>query len=81
MQTAKSTSRISAPLPILTPIPLAVMKTEKLFVPSFTSHGFRYVEITGNGCELSDISCVTSLEVLFFATHQTQLEASSVPIR
>ena len=26
------------------------------FVPSFTSHGFRYVEITGNGCELSDIS-------------------------
>ena len=34
------------------------------FVPSFTSHGFRYVEITGNGCELSDISCVTSLEGL-----------------
>ena len=30
MQTAKSTSKISAPLPILTPIPLAVMKTEKL---------------------------------------------------
>ncbi|MBQ8301610.1 MAG: family 78 glycoside hydrolase catalytic domain, partial [Clostridia bacterium] len=26
---------------------------EEGFVPSFVSHGFRYVEITGNGCEVS----------------------------
>ena len=36
----------------------------EVFVPSFTSHGFRYVEITGNGCMLSDIRCVERLEGL-----------------
>lgn len=34
------------------------------FVPSFTSHGFRYVEITGNGCLLEDSDCIISLEGL-----------------
>lgn len=34
------------------------------FVPSFTSHGFRYVEITGNGQLLADNDCVLSLEGL-----------------
>lgn len=34
------------------------------FVPSFTSHGFRYAEITGNGCLLEDNSCILSLEGL-----------------
>ncbi len=82
MQTAKSTSKISAPLPIMTPSTFSGDENGETFVPPLTSHGFRYVEITGNGCELSDISCVTSFrKSLFFAPHQTQLEASSVPIR
>lgn len=34
------------------------------FVPTFTSHGFRYVEITGNGELLFDNDCVTSIEAL-----------------
>ena len=34
------------------------------FCPSLTAHGFRYVEITGNGFLLSDISCVQGLEGL-----------------
>lgn len=39
-------------------------ETGEVFVPSFTSHGFRYVEVTGNGCSLLDNSCVVSLEGL-----------------
>lgn len=34
------------------------------FIPSFTSHGFRYVEITGNGFTLPDAGCITRLEGL-----------------
>jgi len=34
------------------------------FIPSFTSHGFRYVEITGNGYDLADNSIVVSVEGL-----------------
>ncbi|MBQ8637704.1 MAG: family 78 glycoside hydrolase catalytic domain [Lachnospiraceae bacterium] len=34
------------------------------WVPSHTSHGFRYVEITGNGMMLTDNDCVLSLEGL-----------------
>ncbi len=25
------------------------------FIPTFTSHGFRYAEISGNGCDISKI--------------------------
>lgn len=42
-------------------------KRGEVFEPSFTSHGFRYVEITGNGCNLTraDIeSLVISIEGL-----------------
>lgn len=39
-------------------------KAGEVFVPSFTSHGFRYLEITGNGCALSDIRCVERVEGL-----------------
>jgi hypothetical protein len=34
------------------------------FVPSFTSHGFRYVMISGNGFELESVAAVVSLEGL-----------------
>ncbi len=34
------------------------------FVPTYTSHGFRYVEITGNGHLLFDNDCIISLEGL-----------------
>lgn len=34
------------------------------FVPAFTSHGFRYVEITGNGLELTDDDIILSIEGL-----------------
>ncbi|MBR3643146.1 MAG: family 78 glycoside hydrolase catalytic domain [Parasporobacterium sp.] len=32
------------------------------FIPSFTAHGFRYVEITGNGELLENNDCILSLE-------------------
>ena len=43
------------------------------FVPSFTFHGFRYVELTGNGFVLSDCSFVIALEglVLCNTIHKT----------
>ena len=34
------------------------------FIPSYTSHGFRYVEITGNGFELENSDMIISLEGL-----------------
>lgn len=34
------------------------------FIPSFTSHGFRYVEITGNGFLLENIEPVEKIEAL-----------------
>ena len=34
------------------------------FMPSFTSHGFRYVEITGNGVLLADNACIERIEGL-----------------
>ncbi len=34
------------------------------FIPTYTSHGFRYVEITGNGHLLLDSDCILSLEGL-----------------
>lgn len=37
---------------------------EEEFIPSFTSHGFRYVQISGNGFELADSSIVKGIEGL-----------------
>ncbi|NLZ80185.1 MAG: family 78 glycoside hydrolase catalytic domain [Clostridiales bacterium] len=36
----------------------------EIFIPSFTSHGFRYVEITGNGFLLEDAECIVNIEAL-----------------
>ncbi len=48
-------------------------KTGEEFIPSFTSHGFRYVEITGNGQPLLDYSFIIALEglVLCSTIHKT----------
>lgn len=35
---------------------------EDIFEPRFTSHGFRYVEITGAGWRMEDNACIESLE-------------------
>lgn len=39
-------------------------KNGETFTPSFTSHGFRYVEITGNGFKLDSITVVVKIEGL-----------------
>ncbi len=39
-------------------------KDGETFLPSFTSHGFRYVEITGNGFVLENAEIVKSIEAL-----------------
>lgn len=36
----------------------------EIYVPTFTSHGFRYVEITGNGYELESPSIVVNITAL-----------------
>lgn len=38
--------------------------TEETFIPSFTAHGFRYLEISGNGISLKTNECIVSAEGL-----------------